>query len=116
LASRLSRAIEVGEELLRLLQSPPEATDWEALERCLKERGRLLQDAVLAMEADPEAAPALEEVERLTAQQQALQSQAGQVLKALSGRSGEARAARAAMQNVTKLLSGVRSRFVDERR
>lgn len=116
MASRLSRAIEAGEELLRLLQSPPEATDWEAVERLLQERGRLLQEVAQAVEADPRSAPAKEEVDRLTAQQRALQEQAGQILKVLSGRSGDARAARAAMQNVTRLLSGVRSRFVDERR
>lgn len=112
----LRSALEVGEELLRLLQSPPEAADWEAVERCLEERGHLLEAAALAMEGDPASWPPREEVERLALQQRALEAQAAQVLKALSGRSGEARAARAAMHGVARLLSGVRSRYVDERR
>lgn len=109
--------MELGEEILRLMQPPLQDAALDRMEALVAERESLLKLAVETMADDPASGPDPDTFRRLVAQQRALEEQARKLMASMQASTGEMQEARQSMQAVNRILNpGVRSRWVDERR
>jgi|GEM_PF-3786166 len=112
----VDQALDLGDEILRLLRPPLSEEGLGRLEALLAERESILKLAMEATASDPVAnGPDPDTFRRLVAQQRALEDQTRRLLANLQETSGEMQAARNKAQAVNRILNpGVRPRWVNE--